>query len=818
MALNQNIRLVAYKANGTKLGIMPQPIEATITIPLNDTPSLQAAWTRTQDINGWITGNMRDGLEIGVEVSDQHNNWFEPVNCRFILLRRETDTTDPNQKIVIKAPGYAWLLHRALQLKVDPASKDPVRTWTEPTPGTIMRDLIEEAKERGTLTGLTFTFTPEKDSNGATWPAKALPTKYNFGTDTWTILDLLASQGRCDWVMRGRELLLYPPEQGGSDLTTENPPVRLDRCRQISEAPQAEILEDTIGRLVITGDNNLRVLINNEQAPSPWGKLETAMSQGGVRDEGMARKLAEADLAKGAQVRGEYTRAFEILPGVPWPLADYSVGDYILAPGHSGQPEKLRVYQITLTLDGDGLHAGVILNDRFADDNIRRARALKALADGASLTGGSGAPTTGRGRDLRIPAAPKNLRAYTDAYFGDGGQPRALLKLFWDEVTESIGVSVVEDELDLDVGGARLTVVVSTHPGDEVLRLGGYMEVCRRRGDLCVLIAVTQGEASGLRGSKTKQVFGAERELEQRKAWAELAGSNNGFWQMSLPDGHVAGNEAAITAKVNEWVDRAAVVEVYCCARVDDPHPDKAAVARAVQASAAKTIRWAYAPNAIGGMTYKPTQPGTVKRAVELMPIAQRTAPTLFQLLEESEYKSYVAATPGGGISQRIDGLGRLTVIVQTVPGEAVRRLGSYIAACAKREDALALVGNVTQQDLYAWAFLTDDRGYADNVAGSALNAKVKQLVQSRVDVEVYVAGDHGSAAGVAAASSGATVVRYGRQWGTATGMKYTPPSGKKTDVKNAWKVFYPDTKKNSTDLAVMKDVENKEFVSWVTR
>lgn len=96
----------------------------------------------------------------------------------------------------------------------------------------------------------------------------------------------------------------------------------------------------------------------------------------------------------------------------------------------------------------------------------------------------------------------------------------------------------------------RTTIIYAPHPDDETLYLGSYLTLCRARGDRLVLVAVTNGGASGAKpdGWNVSELEGI-RKWEQQSAWRNLTGkTSSSIVRMNLPDG---GGEAALRDPVH---------------------------------------------------------------------------------------------------------------------------------------------------------------------------------------------------------------------------------------------------------------------------
>lgn len=130
------------------------------------------------------------------------------------------------------------------------------------------------------------------------------------------------------------------------------------------------------------------------------------------------------------------------------------------------------------------------------------------------------------------------------------------------------------------------TVVWSPHPDDETLRLTGYALYAKSKGDIMILVAVTDGGASAVktRLGITADELMALRRAEQDAAWAALTGGAGKVIRLGAADGKVSQWDIARAfPKVQEIAaSYGRRVEHYVAASVYDTHPDHRVVAKSV--------------------------------------------------------------------------------------------------------------------------------------------------------------------------------------------------------------------------------------------
>ena len=148
----------------------------------------------------------------------------------------------------------------------------------------------------------------------------------------------------------------------------------------------------------------------------------------------------------------------------------------------------------------------------------------------------------------------------------------------------------------------RTTVVYSPHPDDDMLRLSAYINFAADRGDRMILVAVTDGGASGVRTALgfTVPQFEAVRRAEQAAAWSYLTRGKGEIIRLGLPDGGVTGAPITAVARSLEGPG----VEHYVAANAADYHRDHQATVAAAKNAGLATVRTARPVGATNGSLY----------------------------------------------------------------------------------------------------------------------------------------------------------------------------------------------------------------------
>lgn len=445
MVKTLHARLVAYLPNGGRLGNLPAPLSWDASVVNNDLGALKVAYSRRAIGGGILKRGLEQGLEIGLEVSDG-GAWSEPYNCRYLLIGRSRNAEDVSDTVTLTCQSMGWLANKILNndtahLIADGDNKGK-RAFLSKNPGTIIRTILDENKARkGAGLVLSPGFDTGKDAAGANWK-NVYTLYYSLGTSLNSMLSSMVGGGAIDWRTEGRTLRIWNADSTSlsRDLSGR---VHISMAHDILEAPEEESIEDLSSDILVEGDNGLIFRESNPAAPTPWGGWESYVSQGGVSDEATAKAFMQTTLASAARVRGQYTRSLLVTNAESLPLVDYRPGDWITAPTVQ-HGEKVRIQQVTVSLDSNGLKASITLNDKVYDSQVRANKKIQGITGGATLAGSEGGTTASSDRDHRVPKAPLGLVVQTDAYIGSDGFAHGLVTASWSAVTEATNNTSIE--------------------------------------------------------------------------------------------------------------------------------------------------------------------------------------------------------------------------------------------------------------------------------------------------------------------------------------------------------------------------------------
>src|SRR5690625_4756662 len=440
-----DLRLVAYDADGDRLGTLPQPLSLDLGLPLNDLPSLTVKYTEHAARGELASRALHAGTIIAVEAS-AGGGWNEIAGARFIVQRYSTDTTDELRVYDLTCTSWVAELRYGI---IERNQSGDSRNFINTNPGAIMARLLNVVADSGGLPHLVYNFGHVADSAGQEWGQgeRLQQVEYQIGDDLLSVLQNLVELGIVDWTTRGDELLLYRPNTVLANRWDGDADFRdLVIGRDITEAPETATFEDVASRIVVRGKDGLEVTETNPSAPTPFGHRTIYHSAGGVADEGTLRKIGQLELAQRAVTKMELTRGISLAKARWLPILNYEPGDYIVAPGAGQEMQALRVRQVTLTRDEAGMVSGnVTLNDRFVEKELRNALKLASILRGVSGSGTDSDPGEDR-PERQVPAIVGQPLVSTETYLDTMGEPRGQVNLSWSPVTEDTQGRTIEIE------------------------------------------------------------------------------------------------------------------------------------------------------------------------------------------------------------------------------------------------------------------------------------------------------------------------------------------------------------------------------------
>lgn len=458
---------------GTVFQTVPQFLLADMGWPFRDTPSLSLHYPSAGVNSALLNGECEAVFEYWTG-----SVWVEPMDSRYRLTGVDRDRLEkvPTKKFSFKglfpsmlSSAYVW---EPAGLTTD---VDGNIIFAAVTPGVILRTLFLNAQGRGWGSALNVDFTDTRDSNGALWSG-VINLTVNPAQSLYEILTALGNQGVVDWAGQGRTLRVFNPD---SFLGRQLPNVRLLAMQGETAAPENVSHEDQATVMRVVGDDGLNW--DRANPPSPWGRLESIMSAGGVKDEGTAFLLSDEELLKASGARISRTREFDGSSAF-LPHRDYRGGDHVSYQTDTGM-ESMRVFSVALTV-GRTVTGHVVLGDRFEDALIKAARKQNSLTVG-KVSGGNGQQPSNPG-DFRNPGSPIGFIASSSVYLSPQGDEVGRVHASWSHTGKATdGTAITIDRFEFriresGIGEADWRSFLSV-PGDD--RSGTFSPVRVRRED-----------------------------------------------------------------------------------------------------------------------------------------------------------------------------------------------------------------------------------------------------------------------------------------------------------------------------------------------
>lgn len=312
-----------------------------------------------------------------------------------------------------------------------PSPGEPSQSYSNVKPGAILRDQLTKAQARGSLLGITTTFSNTTDSAGVAWPTSIDGMTFDAGTKLSAVIQSLVDSNYLEVSMDKRVLSAYIPGTLGTDKSTGTNPLRFQGGRDIKESPRKMSSRDLATTVLMAGSGNVySESVSLSGVISQWGRRESYYSMGIANIRGVLDYYGQQKLTTMNRPLLEVTHGlFFDDDSNPRPITNFNVGDWGLSDVGRGW-EKYRIKQWVLSVDASGEISGsVTLNDLISEQIAKVNDRLGKLENGISFPGASEEKDDGK-----APAAPINVQATTD-YYLDHDQSRAFVSVTWDPVS-----------------------------------------------------------------------------------------------------------------------------------------------------------------------------------------------------------------------------------------------------------------------------------------------------------------------------------------------------------------------------------------------
>lgn len=425
------MRAVAYEVGGDRIGVLPDVLDLSVTVPFNDLPTVSLKYPE----GDWgVRGSLLDGeIEVSIEMSVGENDWFEIPGGRFMAQSVEQNPlSDGTSARTLKAVHIGHMLDEALVWEVPEAAKDSDGKWNflSATAGEILRTLWDAAQARGWGRGLTLDVDTARDSANAQWKDVAT---IAFGANVTlaSVVQALEQLDMIDWQWQGRNLRVY--NSGGSLNQNREYKITWPLAVGTTDAPETISWQDRCTDVLVKGEGGRYWRIHSKVAPTGLRRIEKVVEAGGVELEATAERVASSTLWRGAEPSQQIKREWNADSGAMIPFRDYQLGDWMRVQRTDTQFERLRAVGISLTYDEKGLRGHTTFGTYIEEGLARMAKKLKGITGGASATTTRPAPDE---RKYRTAAAPKGVVASGDAVINDDGFAVAVMGVSFQKVTQ----------------------------------------------------------------------------------------------------------------------------------------------------------------------------------------------------------------------------------------------------------------------------------------------------------------------------------------------------------------------------------------------
>lgn len=437
--MSMDLRAVAYRPGGARIGVLPDALTTTLTIPRTDTPTVSMSYPAgAHGIRGTILDTQ---AEIAIEITHDGTTWTEPPGARFTSQKTARNLLgDGTDSRSLTAIHISHRLTEAIIWAVPTTAQDTDGKWNflSASAGTILRTLWDAARARGWGSDLTLDATATADAAGAPWAA-VTTMAFERGTTLAAVVEALVGLGMIDVAWHGRTMRVYNPDGAlARDMTSA---VRWPLGAGVTSAPETTTWAALCTDILVKGEDGAVWEIHNDQAPAGLRRIEKVVEAGGVALESTARMVAAATLATGATPAEEIKREWHDAAVGPRPFADYRPGDWILVERDGGM-ERLQVAQISITRDNSGVSGHTTLGTVLDSALARVAKRTKGIVGAAAIAGNTTRPTEKPAP--RAPAVPTGLVVAAVVQTNPNGTSEAVATVDWADVTTDEHAAAVD--------------------------------------------------------------------------------------------------------------------------------------------------------------------------------------------------------------------------------------------------------------------------------------------------------------------------------------------------------------------------------------
>lgn len=436
--MRMDMRAVAYQVGGPKIGILPDILSCTVTIPRNSMPTISMTYPPGDiGVRGRLLGQE---IEIGIECS-YGNDWFELPGGRFLSQKNvESPLWEETGSKSFEAIHISRYMQEALVWDIPKSEKDSDGKWKfkAVNAGMMLKTLWDRAVSRGWGKGLTLNCNQHHDSNNAAW-ATVATLSFGKSISLYQVLETLENLGMVDYQWQGRTLNVYNADTYMSRTFNKTWPL----SRGTTGAPESISWDALCTHLLVQGENGAAWHIKNDRAPTTLRRIEKVVEAGGVSLESTARLVARGHLEEASTAAEEVVREWKGDDLVLTPFRDYRIGDWLSVQRGYSQFDRLRVVQISITKDENGMSGHTTFGTRLDDVLSRLAKKTKGIVGGAAIAGNTVRPAPERGK-ARKPGVPTGVVARGDVVKNAQGYDVGVIQVSWAPVEQGAD-GVVQD-------------------------------------------------------------------------------------------------------------------------------------------------------------------------------------------------------------------------------------------------------------------------------------------------------------------------------------------------------------------------------------
>lgn len=447
-----------YNSSGTANAILPDYTALQATAIHNDAGAIDFSYPADLAV---ATG-LGDADEVGLVIDGTERERYIIENTNLVnasdgaLIRQFQGRTT-----------LAYLEDAIVYPQNWPVTIPAGHAFVNATPGTILRTLIQQAKNLGYLSIIDETsFTGLLTTDGVGW-TKTQTITYSNGQTLLQVVQDMVTRGLCDVRMVGRQLRVY---NYGTLAVHRTVVVR--RAFNISEASSSTDSREFASTVLIEGESGVMREVNDATAVSTVRKRAKFVQQGGISDSGTLTLLAQAELDGSKNIKSQVTLGVSAQDGSPQPWTDFFVGEWILVDKDT-QVQELQVKQISLGVDTDRqIQVGLTVGDLLDDAQEKLQRKIDAITGGNSGTYGS-LPNT-NGPDLLGPSSPASVTLTPNSYQDGNGRTFAQVTISWPDVVTNTDGTALDDLAGYEVQ-YWLTTTSQWNPGGIVPASPAYV-------------------------------------------------------------------------------------------------------------------------------------------------------------------------------------------------------------------------------------------------------------------------------------------------------------------------------------------------------